>query len=127
MRARELLDEFFEKQDEPQYMRNVLSGLSGIMLVGLVFTIINLDINAFVLQRVTRLRADQSVCWANPCMPEAFTPHNLPQCDIWHDIQHSTSLFEKDNNVNATAVILLCKAALGPFLRSVSVDLDKMV
>ncbi|CAM9476294.1 unnamed protein product, partial [Scytosiphon promiscuus] len=33
VRARELLDEFFEKQDEPQYMRNVLSGLSGIMLV----------------------------------------------------------------------------------------------
>lgn len=38
VRARELLDEFFEKQDEPQYMRNVLSGLSGIMLVGFVFT-----------------------------------------------------------------------------------------
>lgn len=33
VRARELVDEFFEKQDEPQYMRNVLSGLSGIMLV----------------------------------------------------------------------------------------------
>lgn len=33
VRARELLDEFFEKQDEPQYMRNVLSGLSSIMLV----------------------------------------------------------------------------------------------
>lgn len=33
VRARELVDEFFEKQDEPQYMRNVLSGLSGILLV----------------------------------------------------------------------------------------------
>eukprot|EP00903_Cladosiphon_okamuranus_P008088 g7798.t1 len=33
VRARELVDEFFEKQDEPQYMRNVLSGLSGIMLI----------------------------------------------------------------------------------------------
>ncbi|CAN0537263.1 unnamed protein product [Ectocarpus sp. 12 AP-2014] len=33
VRARELVDEFFEKQDEPQYIRNVLSGLSGIMLV----------------------------------------------------------------------------------------------
>eukprot|EP00752_Nemacystus_decipiens_P001875 g1806.t1 len=32
-RAKDLVDEFFEKQDEPQYMRNVLSGLSGIMLI----------------------------------------------------------------------------------------------
>lgn len=31
--VREMWDEFVEKQDEPQYMRNVLSGLSGIMLV----------------------------------------------------------------------------------------------
>lgn len=36
VRARELVDEFFEKQDEPQYMRNVLSGLSSIMLVSAV-------------------------------------------------------------------------------------------
>lgn len=32
--VRELWDEFLAKQDEPQYMRNVLSGLAGIMLVG---------------------------------------------------------------------------------------------
>lgn len=31
--VREMWDEFVAKQDEPQYMRNVLSGLSGIMLV----------------------------------------------------------------------------------------------
>lgn len=31
--VREMWDEFVTKQDEPQYMRNVLSGLSGIMLV----------------------------------------------------------------------------------------------
>lgn len=45
MRARELLDEFFEKQDEPQYMRNVLSGLSGILLVSVVPSFRPLSIN----------------------------------------------------------------------------------
>lgn len=37
--VRQLWDEFVEKQDDSQYMRNVLSGLSGIMLVGRVHRI----------------------------------------------------------------------------------------
>lgn len=54
VRARELLDEFFEKQDEPQYMRNVLSGLSSIMLVSVRWS------NYFCGSSWT----NKKVCWA---------------------------------------------------------------
>lgn len=58
VRARELLDEFFEKQDEPQYMRNVLSGLSGILLVSVVpsFRPLSINLERRVLQRQPQYR-----------------------------------------------------------------------
>lgn len=109
--VREMWDEFVEKQDEPQYMRNVLSGLSGIMLVGRAHLICRdayLQRQLLVLLSVlSRPFSSSCVCLQHTIIAlEAAVESLQPDsCCFVHSVRECNDRFRINSNIETVLIL----------------------